>query len=324
MNYYYAPMEGLTDAVARAAHFRHFSGPGCPDRYYAPFVSPTKDHTVDPRKLRDILPDNPYNKDVPLVPQILCKDAEDFIWLARELAAMGYDEVNLNLGCPSGTVTAKGKGAGMLRDPKALDLFLDGIFSADLPIAISVKTRLGVSDPDEFGPLLEIYDRYPMKLLIVHARVMKDLYKNEPRWQVFEKALANSKNPLCYNGSLNTAAEIAAYADAHPKLDSIMLGRGLIANPGLLCQLRTGRPTDRDTLRAYMDELYRGYVKQFGNYGNAIRRMKGFWSCLLCLFDDHDALEKRLRRAADRYEYETLTDQIFSQLPLRADAREVR
>ena len=323
MQYFYAPMEGLTDAVARAAHYRCFPG-GRPDLYYAPFVSPTKDHTVDPRKLRDILPEEPLNRDIPLVPQILCKQAEDFLWLAQELAAMGYGEVNLNLGCPSGTVTAKGKGAGMLRDPQALDEFLDRIFTAQLPIQISLKTRLGVSDPEEFARLQQIFEQYPAKRLIVHARVLKDFYKNEPHWQTFEQALAQSTLPLCYNGSLNTAAEVAAYGQAHPKLESIMLGRGLIANPGLLQQLRTGRPTERDALQAYMTELYEGYVKKFGNHGNAIRRMKGFWSCLLCLFDDHDALEKQLRRAGDRWEYETVTARIFAQLPLRTDAQNVQ
>lgn len=325
MQYYYAPMEGLTDAVARAAHYQYYPA-GRPDAYYAPFISPTREHTVDPRKLRDILPDNPYNQGVPLVPQILCKNVEDFCWLARELAAMGYGEVNLNLGCPSGTVTAKGKGAGMLRDPKALDEFLDGIFSAGLPVALSVKTRLGVREAEEFGPLLEIYNQYPIKRLIVHARVLKDYYKNEPRWAAFEQALAASKNPLCYNGSLNTAAEVAAYAAAHPQLDSIMLGRGLIANPELLQQVYRGGAAapDRDTLHAYVDALYEGYVKQFGNHGNAVRRMKGFWSCLFCLFDDHDALEKTLRRADDRWAYETAVAQVFARLPLRQDAQDVR
>ena len=58
------------------------------------------------RVRRDILPE--YNRDTPVLPQILTKSVPDFLWAAGELAAMGYEEVNLNLGCPSGTVTAKG------------------------------------------------------------------------------------------------------------------------------------------------------------------------------------------------------------------------
>lgn len=323
MNCYFAPMEGLTDAVCRAAHFRFWPG-GRPERYYAPFVSPTRDHMVDPRRLRDILPQNPLNAGVPLIPQVLCRDAGDFLWMAGELAAMGYREVNLNLGCPSGTVVAKGKGAGFLRQPALLDHFFEEVFAGAPPIAVSVKTRLGIADPEEFGPLLEIFERYPLAELIIHPRVQRDLYQNEPRMSVFEQALAHTRLPVCYNGSLNTAAETSTFARAHPKANAIMLGRGLIANPALLQQLQTGVPADRDTLAAYMDALYEGYARAFGSRKNAVRRMKGFWNYTLCLFDEHQALEKRLRRAAEPWEYETVVKQIFAQLPLREDAAGVR
>lgn len=324
MQYLFAPMEGLTDAVCRAAHRRFWPGAGRADRYYAPFVSPTKDHIVDPRRLRDILPENEHNCGVPLVPQVLCKNAGDFLWMAGELAAMGYREVNLNLGCPSGTVVAKGKGAGFLRTPVLLDHFFEQVFAAAPPIAISVKTRLGIADPEEFGPLLEIFDRYPIAELIIHPRVQKDLYKNEPRMEVFGRALASTRLPVCYNGSLNTAGQIAAFARAYPAVQTVMLGRGLIANPGLVRQARTGVPTDRATLRAYMDALYEGYAAAFGSRKNAVRRMKGFWNYTLCLFDGHEALEKRLRRADEPWEYEAVVGQIFAQLPLRQDAAGVK
>ena len=77
---------------------------------------------------------------------------------------MGYGEVNLNLGCPSGTVTAKGKGAGFLGDLPRLERFLDEIFARS-PLPISIKTRMGVSDPEEFGPILALYNRSPVKEL---------------------------------------------------------------------------------------------------------------------------------------------------------------
>ena len=87
------------------------------------------------------------------MPQLLTKSAEDFIWAANALFDMGYCEVNLNLGCPSGTVTAKGKGAGFLGDPDALDRFLVFVFSACR--GGFGQTRLGMRDPAEFDRLLE-------------------------------------------------------------------------------------------------------------------------------------------------------------------------
>ncbi|MDD4849922.1 MAG: tRNA-dihydrouridine synthase [Gemmiger sp.] len=316
MRYYFAPMEGLTDAICRRAHHQFY--PGSVDRYYAPFVSPTKENQLNPRKLRDLLPEN--NVGVPVIPQVLCKDAAVFRRFAADLAAMGYREVNLNLGCPSGTVVAKGKGAGFLRDPALLDDFFARVFAGPLPLAVSVKTRLGIADPAEFYPLLAVFNRYPIAELTIHPRVQKVNYKGPVALAPFERALAESPLPICYNGSLATATACASFADAHPGLSGIMLGRGLIANPGLLCPLR-GLPTaGADTLHAYMDELYQAYAREFGSKKNAVRRMKGFWNYTIALFDHHEQAEKAMHHLREPWEYEALTARIFAQLPLRTDA----
>ena len=180
MRYYFAPMEGITTALYRNLHHRFFPGM---DQYYTPFLSPARDHVFSKRDLQEILPE--HQEGVPVVPQLLTKYPEDFIWAAGELAAMGYQEVNLNLGCPSGTVVAKGRGAGMLEDLEFLERFLDQIFSACPSLHISIKTRLGISSEDSFPKLLELYNRYPIWELTVHPRVQKDFYKHEIRWQAF-------------------------------------------------------------------------------------------------------------------------------------------
>lgn len=108
MRYYFAPMEGLTDSVYRRLHQKYFPGV---DRYYMPFFSPTVHRQLTQRESREL----PEADSVSFaaVPQVLTKVPEDFLWAAEVIRNRGYDEVNLNLGCPSGTVTAKGKGAGM-------------------------------------------------------------------------------------------------------------------------------------------------------------------------------------------------------------------
>ena len=166
MNIYFAPLEGVTGSEFRRIHHRFFPGV---DAYYMPFVSPTQDHVFTQRELRNVLPEN--NQGFRAVPQLLTKNAGDFLWCAGELAAMGYDEVNFNLGCPSGTVVAKGKGAGMLARPEELDRFLDIVFSKAPPIRISLKTRIGVERPEEFPRLLEIFGKYPVSLLIVQPKI---------------------------------------------------------------------------------------------------------------------------------------------------------
>ena len=180
MKYYFAPMEGITGYIYRNVHHRFFPGM---DKYFSPFISPGTKKTMTPKELRDILPEN--NQDYTLIPQILTNRSGDFLRLCRDLKEYGYKEVNLNLGCPSGTVVAKKKGAGFLEYPNELDRFLEEIF-AGTDLKISIKTRIGKDDPEEFEKLLEIYNKYPLEELIIHPRVQTDYYKNSLIWRTLK------------------------------------------------------------------------------------------------------------------------------------------
>ena len=306
MNYYFAPMEGLTDSVYRALHHKYFSGVTA---YYMPFMSPTVHRSLTPREARELPPADSVS--FRAVPQLLTKVPEDFLWAVGQCKALGYDEVNLNLGCPSGTVTAKGKGSGMLRDPMALDTFLDAIFSkTELPI--SVKTRLGYTDPEEFPALLEIFNRYPIKELILHPRVRSDFYKGQVHMDAFEYCLAHSKAPVCYNGNLTTPEQIEAFHTRYPQVQSVMLGRGLIGDPGML----TPGGTTVETLEPFMEELLERYSEVFGSRRNAMFRLKESWHLLCCRFEGSEKLTKKLRKTTDYQEFRAVTAQILHTLPL--------
>ena len=202
MNYYTAPMEGLTDRIWRQAHQRWFGAPGAPVRYYAPFISPPENRVLIKKKMAEL--DPAANPGAPVIPQLLAKDGALAAWMIGELRKMGYTEVNLNFGCPSGTVTAKGKGAGMLRDLSKLEAFLDEVFSqAKGPI--SVKTRLGVTSPEEFEAILDLYDRYPICELTVHPRVMRQLYRGEADRAAFSKYLPHCPTAGCPSATTATS-----------------------------------------------------------------------------------------------------------------------
>ena len=301
MRYYLAPMEGLTDSIYRRLHHKHFGGV---DAYFMPFLSPTQHRVLTHREEREL----PLADSLELyaVPQVLTKNAQDFLWAAQVCAHRGYDQVNLNIGCPSGTVVSKGKGSGMLRNPEELDAFLEEIFSAS-PIPISVKTRLGLKDPEEFPRLLEILNRYPIRELTVHPRVREDFYKGSVRKEWFAYALEHSKNPLCCNGDILTRQE----ADAVSGVEAVMIGRALIADPGLL----SGGST-RQQLKVFLEELLEEYTEAFGSYRNAMFRMKENWGFLRCRFEGSDKLWKQLRKTTDPSEYRNLTAQILDTLPL--------
>ncbi len=314
MRYDFAPMEGITGALFRRLHHQFFPGV---DRYYMPFLSPTRDHVFTPRELREILPEN--NPDAEVIPQLLTKVPEDFLWAAGELAAMGYQTVNLNLGCPSGTVVAKGKGSGMLADSSALDAFLDAVFSR-APCAVSVKTRLGLSDPEEFGPLLEIYNHYPLAELIVHPRVQKDGYRHPVRLEAFAPILAASRHPVCFNGGLVTTQDCRDLVGRFSGICGVMIGQGLVANPALVRQIRGGPGADWEALRAFHEALFGGYSQLFGSAHNAMMRMKELWAYLIRLFRDSGPYAKRLRKARDPQTFSQAVDAVFQELELLPEA----
>ncbi len=308
MRYYFAPMEGITDSIYRRLHHKYFPGI---DRYYMPFLSPTMHRTLSPKEQREL----PFSDTVPLtaIPQILTKNAEDFLWAAQICQDRGYSEVNLNVGCPSGTVVSKGKGAGMLRDPYELDRFLDQIFSKS-PISISVKTRLGIETAAEFPTLLEVFNRYPICELTIHPRVRKQFYNGSVDMEMFRFAVENCKHPLCYNGDLTCLEDISAFSSQFPQVDTLMLGRGLIGDPGMLSP--TG--TTADILEKFTTDLLDTYIDIFGGSRNAMFRMKENWGFLLHRFEGSEKLGKQLRKATDLSEYRAITSQIIHTLPLAA------
>ena len=120
MKYYLAPMEGLTTFVFRNAYHHYFHPM---DKYFTPFIVPHILKDFDARERKELDPEHNRGKDV--VPQILTNDAAAFGTVADRLCEYGYEEVNLNLGCPSGTVVAKKKGAGLLAEMERLERFLD-------------------------------------------------------------------------------------------------------------------------------------------------------------------------------------------------------
>lgn len=309
MRYYFAPLEGITDSIFRGLHSKYFPGL---DRYYTPFLSPTVHRGLTAREAREIPKADTLSYEA--VPQLLTRVAEDFLWLAGVCADLGYKEVNLNVGCPSGTVTAKGKGSGMLLDLPALESFLDDIF-AKSPLPISIKTRIGFYEKDAFPTILELYNRYPIQELTIHPRIRAQFYKGSVDMEAFRYALAHSKNPLCYNGDLFSLKKVQAFQKAFPQVESLMIGRGLVGDPGML----SPGGTDVAALEGFYDELFAVYTDVFGGTRNAMFRLKENWWYLLRKFEGAEKLGKRLRKTTDAGEYKAITHEIFHTLTPREE-----
>lgn len=305
MKLYLAPLEGITGYVFRRAFYTCF---GSVDKYFIPFIKPNQQGHLSSRERQDILPEN--NKGMYAVPQILTNSVEDFVRTAGKLQKYGYQEINLNLGCPSGTVVSKGRGSGFLAFPERLDRFLDAVFE-QTDVEISVKTRIGKDSPEEFVRLLEIYNQYPIKELIIHPRIQKDIYKNHPNWEVFRGACAKSRNPVCYNGDLFSAEAYQCAVNAFPEVNMWMFGRGILMNPGLCRQIRHGMGTDKETLRRFHDQLYGDYQEVLPGARTILFKMKELWSFLAPAFTNYEKYAKKIKKAEKLQIYEETVDALF-------------
>ena len=313
MKYYLAPMEGITNYIYRRTYHRFFAPA---DKYFTPFINPHTTRSLNSKEKKDILPEN--NEGMYTVPQILTNQAEDFIRVAKALKEYGYEEVNLNLGCPSGTVVSKKKGAGFLEFPTKIDRFLEETFDALEPLGmkVSVKTRLGMLEADEFDQLLQIYNKYPLHELIIHPRVRIDYYKNNVDLEAFEKALAESKNPVCYNGDIFKKEDYNKLLDSFPQIDRVMVGRGVIGNPGFLDLLKEEKVMDKEKFRAFHDQLLMEYEALKIGDRNTLFKMKELWFYMIRIFEDTKKPEKMIKKAQTLEKYREAVNLLLSQCNL--------
>lgn len=312
MQYYLAPMEGITTYIYRRLFAKYFGGI---DKYYTPFLASMR---LNNRERNEVLPE--HNEGLRLIPQVLTNRADEFVEIARALKEYGYGEVNLNLGCPSGTVVSKHRGAGLLAVPDELDAFLQEIFEKS-PIAISIKTRVGISEEREWERILAVYSKYPIRELIVHTRLQKDFYRVPARPHMFLQAKEKLSVPLCYNGDITSPDALRklsvplccngdttspdALRHVQELVPSVMLGRGLIADPNLIRRLLGLPCADKETIGAFTAELLSDYsTKMSGGERVTLYKMKEIWVYLGESFTSPERYLKRIRKANRIADYE--------------------
>ncbi len=208
------------------------------------------------------------------------------------------------------------KGSGFLAYPEELEAFLDTIFS-QASIKISIKTRVGKENPEEFEGLLEIFNKYPLEELIIHPRLQKDYYINKPNWELFEKGLTHSNRPVGYNGDIFTLQDYTVLKETFPQLERVMLGRGLIRNPGFVGEITKGEPLDKQVLKAFHDQLYEAYQEVLFGERNVLFRMKELWFYMLPLFDTSEKYGKKIKKAQYLKEYEETVSRLFAEKEIK-------
>lgn len=305
MLFYFAPLEGITNYIYRNTYASYYKSV---DKYFTPFLNANSAGCLAPKSKKEILKENNVGQN--LVPQLLTNNSNTFKLVASKLKDQGYDEINLNLGCPSGTVTSKGRGSGQLKDTEKLRVFLDEIFR-NREQEISIKTRIGFTDASEMENLLPIFNDYPLKELIVHPRVREDYYKGPINLDVFKYIVEESSNEVCYNGELFTADQITEFTNKFPSVKKIMLGRGLIANPGLIEEFNTGKKASMDIFKGFHDSIKQQYSTILFGDRNILFKMKDYWKVWKINFPDNAKEIKKIQKSQSINSYNKAVDLIF-------------
>ena len=307
MKYYLAPMEGITGHIYRNAYEKYFHNI---DKYFTPFIVPNESLSLKTKELRDMLPEN--NEGLNIVPQILTNNAEGFVLTANKLKQLGYEEINLNLGCPAGTVVSKKRGSGFLAYPEELDRFLDEIYKIN-DMKISIKTRLGKERADEFYKLIEIYNKYPLEELIIHPRTREDFYGNTPNLEIFKESLKLSKHSICYNGDIFTVDNYNKIVKEFPQVDKIMIGRGILANPGLIDEIKENKFITKEILKQFHDEIFENYTILLKEDKNAMYRMKELGGYMSHIFTNNKKYYKKIKKAQKAIDYKVAVNSLFAE-----------
>lgn len=310
---YLAPMEGVTTFTYRNAYRAVFDDI---DKYMTPFICPTPTKGYQSKEYKEMNPENNKGADISI--QLLTNDADLLLKGAKDLKELGYNDININLGCPSGTVVSKNRGSGFLAYPFLLDEFLNKSYNGleKLGMKMSIKTRIGKYSSDDFGYIMEIYDQYPVSELIIHPRIQKDMYKNHPNMEVFKMAYDMTDIPLVYNGDVNTVSDFYRIKEEYPKLIGIMMGRGICANPLLptLIKTREYPENSKDLFRKFNNELYDRYLEHIPERKNVLFKMKEVWIMMINSFEDNEKYLKMIKKSQTLDELMVIIDSAITNL----------
>jgi tRNA-dihydrouridine synthase B len=308
-----APLHGVTNYILRNTFFEFFGGF---DAAMAPFIF--SKHPIDCKNklLKDILPEN--NKGMAITPQILSNDPTEFLSLAHNIIELGYDEINWNLGCPYKMVANKQRGSGLLPLPQRIDAFLEAVIPA-LKIPLSLKIRLGRERPEEIYALIPIFNKYPLKKIIIHPRTGIQMYDGKADVDAFIAAAKLLKHPVMYNGDITS---LAVFNDIQMKCDFVnewMIGRGALRNPFLPSIIKNEPiPSDKtQRIRKYHDELFARYVSVLSGPGHVMDKMKEIWGYLGFSFTNSEIVIKKISRANSMQEFNAAVDYAFDKEHLK-------
>ena len=276
---YSSPLQGYTDHVWRRLHHNLVGGVAA---YITPFLR-LEGGQIRPRDIRDVAPEN--NQGVPVIPQVIVANREEFCRITDHLLRCGYDRADINLGCSFPMQTKLFRGAGMLPYPTRVEELMNEVAARSAELKCSVKLRLGMDRPDECLTLLPIINDAPLVHVAVHARTGRMLFRGLPDKENFARFAEGCRHPLFYNGDMNCPEDIRQLEVEYPQLKGVLVGRGLLARPTLGVEYTEGKEfSEYDRLKLTLkihDEVYTYAKAHLQGGAQMLTRMQSYWEYLL-------------------------------------------
>ena len=306
---YSSPLQGYTDFRFRNAFQKYFGGI---DQYYAPYIRLNGKQEIKAANERDILPAN--NNTLKLIPQLMTKDASEFIFIAKYVQELGYNELNWNLGCPYPMVAKRGMGSGILTSPEKIDEILSRV-NAESDIRVSVKMRLGYESSNEIFKVLPVLEKYSLEHITIHPRIGKQLYKGEVDLNTFESCIGQSKHLILYNGDITSVHGFRKMKERFPETEHWMIGRGLIADPFLPAMIKADNdiyPENKSEIFSkFHDTLFSSYIEALSGPKHILLKMYHFWEYFIHLFPYPPKSLKRIKKVQNIEAYSKLVKQLI-------------
>ena len=274
MEIHFAPLQGYTDFEYRRIHARHCGGV---DTYYTPFIRWEKGG-IREKDIKDILPEN--NEGLHLIPQIICADTYEFNRLADTIQEHGYEEMDLNMGCPAPMQTKLMRGSGILPHPTRVSALLKEMERRP-EVRFSAKMRLGLEEKEEWRELSDMLNSSCLKHLTVHPRIGKQMYKGEVDMDAFSEVYSSIHIPIIYNGDVTSMEQASSLSERYPGLHGIMMGRGLLARPTMAKECLMGKEMpheERMSILMQMHEDMLGYcTRKYKVDSQILLHIHAFW-----------------------------------------------
>lgn len=299
-------MQGLTEVLFRRVYEECF--PGAFTSAVSPFISLTHGNLTEAwKKIDDVLPEANIGS-MPVVPQILGKEPQEFVELGNRLFDLGYSEINWNMGCPMRKVTGKQRGSGILPHPDMVDKILNDVLP-ELKPRLSVKMRLGLRSKDEFFGIIPVINRYPILSVTIHPRLGRQQYTGVPDLDTFGQVLPLIEHPVIYNGDICTPADARRIRERFPQVTDLMIGRGVLYRPTLPWEIAGRIVEDISALNAhFVCRLMEEIDRQLPTEQSRIRKTKEYW-CLV--WKSLPITEQRAREVLHEQEYAEVRKKIF-------------